>query len=66
MTASDVTVLESVLRRDRLVVTAALVGVIAIAWIWILLGAGLGVSAVGMTRGSGMPAMAGMMMATVV
>jgi len=64
MTASDVTVLESVLRRDRLLVTAALVG--AIAWIWVLLGAGLGMSAGGMTRGSGMPGMTDMMMAPAV
>ena len=56
MTAADATVLESVLRRDRMVVIAALVGVIAIAWIWLLLGAGLGMSAVSMTRGTGMPA----------
>jgi predicted metal-binding membrane protein len=60
MTAADATVLESVLRRDRLVVIAALVGVIAIAWIWLLLGAGLGMSAVSMTRGTGMPAVAEM------
>src|SRR5208282_3505411 len=66
MTASDVTVLESVSRRDRLLVTAALVGVIAIAWIWVLLGAGLGMSAGGMTRGSGMPGMTDMMMAPAV
>jgi predicted metal-binding membrane protein len=60
MTAADATVLESVLRRDRLVVIAALVGVIAIAWIWLLLGAGLGMSAVSMTRGTGIPAVAEM------
>ena len=60
MTAADTTVLESVLRRDRLVVIAALAGVIAIAWIWLLLGAGLGISAVGATRGSGMPGMSKM------
>lgn len=60
MTAAEATVLESVLRRDRLVVIAALVGVIAIAWIWLLLGASLGMSAMSMTRGTGMPAVADM------
>jgi predicted metal-binding membrane protein len=62
MTVTDTTILEGVLRRDRLIVAAALVAVIAIAWIWIVLGAGTGMSTVGMTRRSGMPGMAGMMM----
>jgi predicted metal-binding membrane protein len=62
MTVTDTTILEGVLRRDRLIVVAALVAVIAIAWIWIVLGAGTGMSTVGMTRRSGMPGMAGMMM----
>ena len=63
MTAADATFLESVLRRDRLVVIAALVAVIAIAWIWIVFGAGIGLGAAGTTRNSGM---AGMMMAPAV
>jgi predicted metal-binding membrane protein len=50
------------LRRDRLVVVAALTTVIGIAWIWILLGAGTGMSAVAMTGGARMSGMAGMMM----
>jgi predicted metal-binding membrane protein len=62
MTATDTTILEEVLRRDRRVLVAALVAVIAIAWIWIVLGAGTGMSAVVMTGGSGMPSMAGMAM----
>ena len=62
MTATDTTILEEVLRRDRRVLVAALVAVIAIAWIWIVLGAGTGMRAVGMTDGSGMPSMAGMVM----
>jgi predicted metal-binding membrane protein len=62
VTTTDATILEGVLRRDRLVVVAALAAVIAIAWIWIVLGAGTGMSAVGMTRGSGMPGMTDMMM----
>jgi predicted metal-binding membrane protein len=33
MTVTDTTILENVLRRDRLVVTAALIAVVAIAWI---------------------------------
>jgi predicted metal-binding membrane protein len=61
MTAPDTTVLEAVLRRDREVVVAALVAVIAIAWIWILLGAGTGMTAMDMALGSGVPGMAGMM-----
>jgi predicted metal-binding membrane protein len=38
------------LRRDRLVVGAALAVVCLLAWGWTLAGAGMGVSAVGMTR----------------
>src|ERR1700680_2355989 len=62
MTVTDTTILEAVLRRDRMILVAALVGVIVIAWIWIVIGAGTGMSTVGMTRRSGMPGMAGMMM----
>jgi predicted metal-binding membrane protein len=62
MSVTDTTVLEGVLRRDRLVLVAALVAVIAISWIWIWLGAGTGMNAVAMTGGTGMPGMAGMMM----
>jgi predicted metal-binding membrane protein len=57
MTASDDTLLEAVLRRDRQTVVAALVAVIAVSWIWILLGAGTGMSAVDMLPGSGMAEM---------
>jgi predicted metal-binding membrane protein len=62
MTVTDTTLLEEVLRRDRRVLLAALVTVIAIAWIWIVLGAGTGMRTVGMTGRSGMPSMAGMVM----
>ena len=61
MTVSETTVLEAVLRRDRLVVIAALVAVIVVAWIWIVLGAGTGMSAVAMTQMAGMPDMDMMM-----
>jgi predicted metal-binding membrane protein len=61
-TTPDTTVLEKVLRRDRLVVTSALVAVIAIAWIWVVLGAGTGMSTLGMTRRSGMPDITGLIM----
>jgi predicted metal-binding membrane protein len=54
--APDPSALERVLRQDRLVVVAALAAVVVIAWAWLILGAGTGMSAVGMTRGSGMPA----------
>src|ERR1700751_896138 len=62
LTTADTTVLERVLRRDRLVVASALVAVIAIAWIWVVLGAGTGMSTLGMTRRSGMPDITGMLM----
>src|SRR4051794_34289163 len=43
--AADPTLLESMLRRDGLIVISALVIVIVAAWIWILLGAGTGMDA---------------------
>ena len=43
-------VFEAVLRRDRVVVVAALVLVIALSWAWIAIGAGTGMSAIDMTR----------------
>ena len=61
MTATDTTLLEAVLRRDRAVVVAALVAVITIAWIWILLGAGTAMTTMDMALGSGVSGMAGMM-----
>ena len=42
--------LESVLRRDRLVVVVALVAVIVLSWAYVLAGAGMGMSAFEMTR----------------
>jgi predicted metal-binding membrane protein len=60
-TANDDTVLEAVLRRDRQAVVVALVAVIAIAWVWILFGAGTGMSAMGMLAGPSADSMAGMM-----
>jgi len=57
MTVTNTTILEAVLRRDRAVVVAILVGVITLAWIYILLGAGIG-----MGLGSEMPNMPDMMM----
>src|SRR5687768_2957777 len=42
-------VLESVLRRDRTVVITGLVTVIVLSWIYILLGAGMGMTAFEMT-----------------
>ena len=42
--------LEAVLRRDRLVVITALAAVIALAWAYLLAGAGMGMSAFEMTR----------------
>jgi predicted metal-binding membrane protein len=45
--------LESILKRDRLVVISGLVAVSVIAWIYILAGAGMGVSAYEITRMTG-------------
>ncbi len=42
--------LEAVVRRDRLVVGAALAAVIALSWAYLLAGAGMGMSALEMTR----------------
>jgi predicted metal-binding membrane protein len=60
--ALDASVLERVLRRDRLILLAALCAVIAIAWIWVVFGAGTGMSPVGMTGRPEMPDMGGMIM----
>ena len=65
LAVTDTTVLEAVLRRDRWVVVTALIAVILISWVWIVLGAGTGMSAVAMTQMSGMPDM-DMMMARAV
>jgi predicted metal-binding membrane protein len=61
MAVTETTVLETVLRRDRFVVIAALVAVILVSWMWIVLGAGTGMSAVAMTQMAGMPDMDMMM-----
>ena len=61
MTAVDDMLLEAVLRRDRQVVVGALIVVIALSWIWILLGAGTGMPAIDMVLGSGPDRMARMM-----
>src|SRR5690349_15788826 len=61
MTIVETTALEAVLRRDRFVMVATLVGVIVVAWIWIVFGAGTGTSAVAMTQMAGMPDMDMMM-----
>jgi len=61
LAVTDTTVLEAVLRRDRWVVVGALIGVIIAAWIWIVLGAGTGTSAVAMTQMAGIPDMDMMM-----
>lgn len=46
--------LEAALRRDRLIVLVALALVILLAWGWLLLGAGMEMSALEMTRMAGM------------
>jgi len=59
--ASDDTVLEAVLRRDRLAVAAALIAAIAMAWSWIFLGAGTSMSAIDMVLRPSRGVMASMM-----
>jgi predicted metal-binding membrane protein len=59
--AADDTVLEAVLRRDRQLVAGGLIAVIAMAWLWILVGAGTGMSARDMIVGSSREAMVSMM-----
>jgi len=44
------TTLEAVIRRDRVAVITALVAVIALSWAYLLAGAGMGMSAIEMTR----------------
>jgi len=61
LTLSETSVLETVLRRDRWVLVAALVMVMIAAWIWIVFGAGTGTTAVAMTQMAGMPDMDMMM-----
>ena len=46
--------LEAVLRRDRQIVLVALFVVIALAWGWVLLGSGMGMTAIQMTGMAGM------------
>ncbi|HLT02442.1 MAG TPA: DUF2182 domain-containing protein [Geminicoccaceae bacterium] len=53
---ADDSALTAVLKRDRLVVIAALVTVIVLAWAYILAGAGMGMSAPEMTAMTGPPA----------
>jgi predicted metal-binding membrane protein len=60
-TTADDTVLEAILRRDRQVIVAALIVVIAMAWLWILLGAGTGMSAVDVIVGLSPERMVSMM-----
>lgn len=52
--------LEAVLKRERLVFVAGMTVVVVTAWVWVLLGAGMEMSALEMTRMSGMDG--GMMM----
>jgi predicted metal-binding membrane protein len=60
--APDATALDRVLRQDRLILVAALAAITGIAWIWVVIGAGTGMSTVGMTRRSGVPDVTGMIM----
>jgi predicted metal-binding membrane protein len=50
MTEATPSTLEGLLRRDRIVMVAALLVVIALSWSWVTLGAGMEMSALEMTR----------------
>jgi len=50
VTEESTSIFEALLRRDRAVVVGALTVVIALAWTWIVAGAGMGMSAIEMTR----------------
>src|SRR5262245_10960339 len=48
------TFLEEIVRRDRLLLLAGILGVSALAWGWLILGSGMDMSAIEMTRMAGM------------
>ena len=52
--ASSTALLEVMIRRDRLVLVAGMLVVSALAWGWLVLGAGMDISAIAMTRMAGM------------
>jgi predicted metal-binding membrane protein len=52
--ASSTALLEAMIRRDRLVLVAGILLVSALAWVWLILGAGMDMSAIEMTRMAGM------------
>ena len=52
--ASSTGLLEAMIRRDRLVLVAGMLVVLALAWGWLVLGAGMDMSAIEMTRMAGM------------
>ncbi|WP_119420908.1 DUF2182 domain-containing protein [Desertibaculum subflavum] len=54
MPASAAAMLEAVLRRDRAVLLGGLAVVVTLAWAWLLLGAGMDMTAIEMTRMAGM------------
>ena len=54
MTSASETFLETVIRRDRVVLLAGLIGVSVLAWGWLILGAGMHMSAIEMTLMAGM------------
>jgi predicted metal-binding membrane protein len=52
--ASSTGLLEAMIRRDQLVLVAGMLVVLALAWGWLVLGAGMDMSAIEMTRMAGM------------
>jgi predicted metal-binding membrane protein len=55
--STTTTVLETILRRDRLVVLAGIGTVVAVSWAWLAIGAGTGMGLLAMTSGSDMAGM---------
>ena len=50
MKASESTMFEATIKQDRLILVGGLVAVIGISWLWIVVGAGMNMDALEMTR----------------
>jgi predicted metal-binding membrane protein len=57
--ASSTALLEAIIRRDRLVLVTGIVVVSALAWGWLVLGAGMDMSAIEITQMAGIDGVSG-------
>jgi predicted metal-binding membrane protein len=57
--ASSTALLEAITRRDRLVLVTGIVVVSALAWGWLVLGAGMDMSAIEITQMAGIDGVSG-------